>query len=61
VLAEFSSVVDAVQCAVAVQNEIQTRNAELPDVSGRVKMSQNWRFKNAVYDEGGAGCRNRFF
>ncbi len=31
VLAEFSSVVDAVQCAVAVQNEIQTRNADLPD------------------------------
>ncbi|MGD8883167.1 MAG: adenylate/guanylate cyclase domain-containing protein [Desulfobacterales bacterium] len=31
VLAEFSSVVDAVQCAVAVQNEIQTGNAELPD------------------------------
>jgi adenylate cyclase len=30
-LAEFSSVVDAVQCAVAVQNEIQTQNAELPD------------------------------
>jgi adenylate cyclase len=30
-LAEFSSVVDAVQCAVAVQNEIQTRNAELPN------------------------------
>jgi len=29
VLAEFSSVVDAVQCAVAVQNEIQTRNADL--------------------------------
>jgi adenylate cyclase len=31
VLSEFSSVVDAVQCAVAVQNEIQARNAELPD------------------------------
>jgi len=30
-LAEFSSVVDAVQCAVAVQKEIQTRNAELPE------------------------------
>jgi adenylate cyclase len=30
-LAEFSSVVDAVQSAVAVQNEIQTRNAELPN------------------------------
>ena len=31
VLAEFSSVVDAVQCAVAVQNEFKTRNAELAD------------------------------
>lgn len=31
VLAEFSSVVDAVQCAVAVQNEFQTRNAELAE------------------------------
>jgi adenylate cyclase len=31
ILAEFSSVVDAVQCAVAVQNEIQAQNTELPD------------------------------
>ncbi|MBW2614308.1 MAG: tetratricopeptide repeat protein [Deltaproteobacteria bacterium] len=30
-LAEFSSVVDAVQCAVAVQNEFQTCNAELAE------------------------------
>jgi len=30
-LAEFSSVVDAVQCAVAVQNEFETRNAELAE------------------------------
>jgi len=30
-LAEFPSVVDAVQCAVAVQNEFQTRNAELAE------------------------------
>jgi adenylate cyclase len=31
VLAEFASVVDAVQCAVAVQKEFQARNAELPE------------------------------
>ncbi|MBK5101818.1 MAG: adenylate/guanylate cyclase domain-containing protein, partial [Desulfobacteraceae bacterium] len=30
-LAEFSSVVDAVQCAVAVQKEFQARNAGLPE------------------------------
>lgn len=29
VLAEFASVVDAVQCAVSIQKEIQSRNAEL--------------------------------
>jgi adenylate cyclase len=31
VLAEFASVVDAVQCAVAVQKELQARDADLPD------------------------------
>ena len=31
VLAEFASVVDAVQCGVAVQKEIQARNTELPE------------------------------
>ena len=31
ILAEFVSVVDAVQSAVAVQSELQTRNAELPE------------------------------
>jgi adenylate cyclase len=30
-LAEFASVVDAVQCAVAVQKELQARNAEMPE------------------------------
>jgi len=31
VLAEFGSVVDAVQCAVEVQKELKTRNADLPE------------------------------
>jgi TolB-like protein/class 3 adenylate cyclase len=31
ILAEFPSVVDAAQCAVAVQKEIQSRNTELPE------------------------------
>jgi adenylate cyclase len=31
ILAEFASVVDAVQCAVAAQNEFKARNAELPE------------------------------
>ena len=30
-MAEFGSVVDAVQCAVAVQKELQSRNSDLPD------------------------------
>jgi adenylate cyclase len=31
ILAEFASVVDAVQCGVAVQKELQARNADLPE------------------------------
>jgi len=31
ILAEFTSVVDAVQCAVATQKELQARNEELPE------------------------------
>jgi adenylate cyclase len=30
-LADFASVVDAVQCAVATQQELQARNTELPE------------------------------
>src|SRR2546425_9349378 len=30
-LAEFASVVDAVQCAVEIQRALKTKNAELPD------------------------------
>jgi adenylate cyclase len=40
-LAEFASVVDAVQCRVAVQKELQARNAELPEnriISCRVQV-----------------------
>src|SRR4029450_4735117 len=29
-LAEFASVVDAVECAVAIQHDLKARNAELP-------------------------------
>jgi adenylate cyclase len=31
VLAEFGSVVDAVECAVEIQKELKARNAELPE------------------------------
>jgi adenylate cyclase len=31
IMAEFSSVVNAVQCSVEIQNELKNRNAELPD------------------------------
>src|SRR4030067_2387135 len=31
VLAEFSSVVDAVECAVEIQQELKTQNADLPE------------------------------
>src|SRR5512139_1570161 len=31
VLAEFASVVDAVECGVEIQKELKTRNAELPE------------------------------
>ena len=30
-LAEFGSVVDAVQCAVSIQKELQSRDADLPE------------------------------
>ena len=35
-LAEFGSVVDAVQCAVAVQKELKARNAELVENRGQL-------------------------
>jgi class 3 adenylate cyclase len=41
-LAEFASVVDAVQCAVAVQKEIKARNDELNKKS-------TWQIKKQVW------------
>jgi adenylate cyclase len=41
VLAEFASVVDAVQCAVDIQRELQSRNAELP-------VSRQMRFRIGI-------------
>jgi len=31
VLADFASVVDAIECAAEIQKELKTRNAELPE------------------------------
>ena len=33
-LAEFLSVVDAIRCAVEVQEELHVRNVDLPDTAG---------------------------
>jgi class 3 adenylate cyclase len=43
-LAEFSSVVDAVQCAVEIQKELKTRNAELPENRQRESLSRSSRW-----------------
>ena len=39
-LAEFASVRDAVNCAVEIQRELATRNAELPE-DGRMEFRQD--------------------
>src|SRR5262244_1013287 len=41
VLAEFASVVDAVQCAIDIQRELQSKNAELP-------VSRQMRFRIGI-------------
>jgi adenylate cyclase len=56
ILAEFGSVVDAVQCSVAAQNEFKARNAELPenrrmvDTQGRNHLCSG-AFELSVYDD----------
>jgi adenylate cyclase len=50
VLAEFGSVVDAVQCAVAVQKEFQARNAELP-VNRRMEFRMGVNLGDVIEEE----------
>jgi adenylate cyclase len=49
-LAEFSSVVDAVQCAVAVQKELETRNADL-DESRRMQFRIGINLGDVIQEE----------
>jgi adenylate cyclase len=50
-LAEFVSVVDAVQCAVAVQKEISARNAELPE-NRRMQFRIGINLGDVIQEEG---------
>ena len=50
-LAEFASVVDAVQCGVAVQKEIETRNSELPE-SRRMQFRIGINLGDVIEEEG---------
>ncbi|MDH3880595.1 MAG: adenylate/guanylate cyclase domain-containing protein [Desulfobacteraceae bacterium] len=50
-LAEFVSVVDAVQCAVAVQKEIKTRNDELPE-NRRMQFRIGINLGDVIQEEG---------
>jgi adenylate cyclase len=50
-LAEFASVVDAVQCGVAVQKELQPRNNELPEIR-RMKFRIGINLGDVIEEEG---------
>jgi len=50
-LAEFASVVDAVQCAVAVQKEIKSRNDELPE-NRRMRFRIGINLGDVIQEEG---------
>ena len=50
-LAEFVSVVDAVQCAVAVQKEISSRNNELPE-NRRMQFRIGINLGDVIQEEG---------
>ncbi len=51
ILAEFASVVDAVQCAVAAQKEIQARNLELPETR-RMQFRVGINLGDVIEEEG---------
>jgi len=51
VLAEFASVVDAVQCAVTIQDELKTRNAELSE-SRRMQFRIGINLGDVIEEEG---------
>jgi class 3 adenylate cyclase/pimeloyl-ACP methyl ester carboxylesterase len=50
-LAEFASVVDAVQCAVEIQKELKTRNADLPE-NRRMEFRIGVNLGDVVEEEG---------
>jgi adenylate cyclase len=50
-LAEFASVVDAVQCAVVIQKELKTRNSELPE-NRRMEFRIGINLGDVVEEEG---------
>ena len=51
ILAEFASVVDVVQCAVAAQKEIQARNLELPETR-RMQFRMGINLGDVIEEEG---------
>ena len=55
VLAEFASVVDAVECAVEIQKELKTRNAELPE-NRRMEFRIGVNLGDVIEDGEGGSC-----
>ena len=57
VLAEFASVIDAVECAVEIQKEMNTRNAQVPE-DRRIELRIGINMSDVIVDDGdifGAG------
>ncbi len=57
VLAEFTSVIDAVECAIEIQKEMNTRNAQIPE-DRRIELRIGINMSDVIVDDGdifGAG------